>query len=131
MPDDPKQELLVALAGPAVNIVLAALLLSVLVAGAKLAALTEVRLVGGDFLSKLMWVNVGLAVFNLLPAFPIKLGSVLQALLATRMDYVRATHRGQRWSGDGVLVRNLGLVRLAPDAGFYCALRLDRRGTGV
>src|SRR6267154_425723 len=59
MPEDPKQELLVALAGPAVNVVLAVLLLSVLVAGAKLAALTEVRMVGGDFLSKLMWVNVG------------------------------------------------------------------------
>lgn len=91
IPDEPRQELLVALAGPAVNVVLAAILFAMLAAGERVTALTDVTLVGGDFLSKLMWVNVSLALFNLLPAFPMDGGRVLRALLAIRMNYVRAT----------------------------------------
>jgi Zn-dependent protease len=91
IPDEPRQELLVALAGPAVNVVLAAVLFAVLAASERLTALTDMTLVGGDFLSKLMWINVSLAIFNLLPAFPMDGGRVLRALLAIRMNYLRAT----------------------------------------
>jgi Zn-dependent protease len=110
MPDDPKQELLVALAGPAVNMGLAAILYAILMPGGALAAWRDVQVVGGSFLSKLLWVNVSLAGFNLIPAFPMDGGRMLRALLAMRMDYVRATqvaaHLGQ---GLAVLFGVVGL----------------------
>lgn len=92
MPDDPKQELLVALAGPAVNVVLAAILYIVLQLGAGAGPLTDMARVGeGSFLSRLLWVNISLVLFNMLPAFPMDGGRVLRALLAMRLDYARAT----------------------------------------
>ena len=92
MPEDPTQELLVALAGPAVNVALAGVLFVILVFTNGLAALNDVNLVGGSLLANLVAVNVALAVFNLIPAFPMDGGRVLRAFLAMRMDYVRATH---------------------------------------
>jgi Zn-dependent protease/CBS domain-containing protein len=91
MPDDPKQELLVALAGPAVNVVLAAVLFAVLLLQAGLAHYRQVLGFRAGFLDEMLWVNVGLAVFNMIPAFPMDGGRVLRALLAMRLDYVRAT----------------------------------------
>ena len=102
MPEDPRQELRVALAGPAVNLVIAGVLFAVLAVLGSAPGWTEmegVRWVGGGFLTKVMVANLWLAGFNVLPAFPMDGGRVLRALLATRMEYTRATqaaaHVGQ------------------------------------
>ncbi len=91
MPEDPMQELWVALAGPAVNVAIAALLYLWLRGMSALAPLDQVDVVRGPLLERLMVVNVFLAAFNMLPAFPMDGGRVVRALLATRMEYARAT----------------------------------------
>jgi len=91
MPDDPRQELWVALAGPAVNVVIAVALFVVFQVTGTSAPLSTLSLTSGSFLERLMIVNVLLVAFNMLPAFPMDGGRVLRALLAIRMDYTRAT----------------------------------------
>jgi Zn-dependent protease/CBS domain-containing protein len=91
MPDDPKQELWVALAGPAVNIVIAAVLFVAAQATNTFAPLSTLDMTQGSFVERLMVVNLFLALFNMLPAFPMDGGRVLRAVLAIRMDYTRAT----------------------------------------
>ena len=91
MPEEPRQELAVALAGPAVNVVIAALLYLWLSATGGWQPLSQLNVASGSFVERVMIVNVFLAVFNLLPAFPMDGGRVLRAILATRMEYTRAT----------------------------------------
>lgn len=91
MPDDPRQELWVALAGPAVNVVIAALIWVWLGIAGRLGPAEELSMIGGSFLHRLMVVNVFLVIFNMIPAFPMDGGRVLRAMLALRMDYTRAT----------------------------------------
>ncbi|MBN2387202.1 MAG: site-2 protease family protein [Anaerolineales bacterium] len=91
MPDKPLQELWVALAGPAVNVVIALVLLLYLLVTQTFAPLTGLTLTAGPFIERLMTVNLVLVGFNLLPAFPMDGGRVLRALLALRLEYTRAT----------------------------------------
>jgi len=91
MPDKPWQELVVALAGPAVNVVIAFALYIVIGRFFHAAELGQIAEGGGDLLTRLLAINVILVVFNLLPAFPMDGGRVLRALLATRMKHARAT----------------------------------------
>jgi len=91
MPDKPWQELVVALAGPAVNVVIAFALYIVIGRFFHAAELGQIAEGGGDLLTRLLAINVILVVFNLLPAFPMDGGRVLRALLAMRMKHARAT----------------------------------------
>jgi Zn-dependent protease/CBS domain-containing protein len=91
LPDKPSHELWVALAGPAVNIVVAALLFVWLRLTATLEPMQALTLTTGPFLERIMIVNLFLVAFNMIPAFPMDGGRVLRALLALRMRYSRAT----------------------------------------
>jgi Zn-dependent protease/CBS domain-containing protein len=91
MPDKPLQELWVALAGPAVNVVIAAALFGILALQGGFQPLGEVGWARGPFLERLLLVNIFLVLFNMLPAFPMDGGRVVRALLATRLEYGRAT----------------------------------------
>ncbi|MBK6645068.1 MAG: site-2 protease family protein [Anaerolineales bacterium] len=91
MPEKPIEELWVALMGPAVNVVIAAGLFAALFLTGNLVPLTELGVASGSFLERVMVVNISLVLFNLIPAFPMDGGRVLRALLAMRIDYVRAT----------------------------------------
>jgi Zn-dependent protease/CBS domain-containing protein len=94
MPEHPGQELLVAVAGPLVNVVIAGVLAVVLWATGDLRTATPTsitEIARGNFLANLMWVNGLLVAFNLLPAFPMDGGRVLRALLAMWLDYGTAT----------------------------------------
>ena len=107
MPENPTQELLVALAGPAVNVLIAAVLAAILLCWAVVASASQPEVSGSllewlnamadampkwvIFLLSLLAVNLVLFVFNLVPAFPMDGGRVLRSLLAQTLDYVQAT----------------------------------------
>ena len=103
LPDDPMQSLWITLAGPAVNIAIAAALFVALQITGQWQPLRAISLTDGPFLERLMLVNVSLVVFNMLPAFPMDGGRALRALLATRMDDRRATRIAARL-GQGMAV---------------------------
>jgi len=103
LPTNPIQELWVALAGPAVNVVIAAWLFVWLNLTAALVPLGTLTVTAGPFLERLMAVNLFLVAFNMIPAFPMDGGRVLRAFLATRQDYARATQTAAS-VGQGIAV---------------------------
>ncbi len=117
IPRVPLQEFLVAIAGPAVNVLIAAAIAIVLLVslgstqllaylGAALGLADEATIQAvNDVLSKPSWVsfllflfavNIALVLFNLLPAFPMDGGRVLRSLMAMMMPYLQATRWAQR-----------------------------------
>jgi Zn-dependent protease len=91
MPKDPRQEIVVALAGPAVNVVIAAGLFLLLAVAGGPGGFLNLELGRSGIVQTLLAANVLLAVFNMLPAFPMDGGRVLRAVLSLRMGRLRAT----------------------------------------
>ena len=91
IPEEPFQEFLIAIAGPAVNVVIALVLM--VVAGAHMGGkyLAAVESSSVSMVDRLASVNLFLAVFNMIPAFPMDGGRVLRSLLAIRFGFTRAT----------------------------------------
>ena len=98
IPENPRQELLVALAGPAVNVVIATLLLLFIPFKSYLGLQAEEieQLLSTisiqNFLLYILIANIMLVVFNIIPAFPMDGGRVLRALLSFKMSRVKATN---------------------------------------
>lgn len=115
MPDEPREELLIAVAGPAVNLVIAGVLFVYLMATGQAIA-PSVLLRGGEgFAQTLMWINIVLVGFNMLPAFPMDGGRVLRAILAMRMDYARATEVAANvGQGMAILFGLFGVISFNP-----------------
>ncbi len=97
IPENPRQELIVAIAGPMVNLIIAGILyFSIPVHGLLRLHIVELlqelsKLTLGNFLFYLFLANSALVVFNFIPAFPMDGGRVLRALLAMSTDRVKAT----------------------------------------
>jgi stage IV sporulation protein FB len=91
IPEKPSEEFLVAIAGPAVNVVIAVALVALFGASLEPRSLTGMDNSTIAMLDRLAAVNLFLVLFNMIPAFPMDGGRVLRAALASRLGYVRAT----------------------------------------
>ena len=91
IPEEPWEEFLISIAGPMVNVVITLLLVVFGGANLQIGAAAGIENMHYSMIDRLAMVNLFLAVFNLIPAFPMDGGRVLRALLATRLGYVRAT----------------------------------------
>jgi Zn-dependent protease/CBS domain-containing protein len=91
IPEKPSQEFLIAIAGPLVNVAIFLLLLLYLGSTTPAAALMQVDESNVGLAAKLAGANLFLALFNLIPAFPMDGGRILRALLALKFSFARAT----------------------------------------
>ena len=91
IPEAPWEEFLIAIAGPLVNVVIAIGLVYLFGADLNTQHLAAVESSKLPLLDRLTEVNLFLAAFNMIPAFPMDGGRVLRALLAIRLGHVRAT----------------------------------------
>ena len=135
MPEKPGEEVVIAIAGPLVNVAIAGLLLLL---GADLSLDPERIVTYGDaFISQLAVINLYLFAFNLIPAFPMDGGRVLRALLAFRLGRGRATRIAARiGQGVAIIFALLGLlwgnILLLLIAGFvFLAASSESGATGL
>lgn len=91
IPEDPSTELKIAVAGPAVNFFLVLILFPMMLARGEGTSLEPLALLAGSPLEFAVAVNLGMGLFNLVPAFPLDGGRILRALLARRVPHDAAT----------------------------------------
>ncbi|MDO8870559.1 MAG: site-2 protease family protein [Methanobacteriaceae archaeon] len=116
IPKEPRQELYIAAVGPMANVIIAGLSYLLF-----LVTESALPLFASAFILQFALVNLVLAVFNLLPAFPMDGGRVLRAILAERMKYVRATELSVSigkifailMAGAGIFLPNFFLILIA------------------
>ncbi|OUJ19179.1 Zn-dependent protease fused to CBS domain [Methanonatronarchaeum thermophilum] len=110
-PDDPSIELKLAIAGPLVSLAIGIVLLAInYLAGLPTPIFPDERSLAGIFIGWLGYINIIVAAFNLIPAFPMDGGRVLRSIFAKRMPYLKATERA---AGIGkAFAFSLGLVGL-------------------
>jgi Zn-dependent protease len=130
MPDDPKQELWVAIAGPAVNVAIAGVLILATKLSSTMFSIGDASMngfMGGSFLSRVIVVNLFLVLFNMLPAFPMD-GVVYRAHSSPPLPYPRATHIAATVGQCGAAFWLSAHALRKPDADLHRALRgLARR----
>ena len=115
IPANPMKEFWIAIMGPAVNVAIAAVLAAVvLIFGLSFAPSTLLDPAENP-IATLMWINIALVVFNMLPAFPMDGGRVLRALLAMNRDYADATQTAASiGQGMAILFGLFGILILNP-----------------
>jgi len=91
LPQKPKQEILVALAGPATSIVLALIFYFAFLFFTPGVRSFKISIFQGSLFLNLFFINLILAIFNLLPAFPMDGGRVLRGILGLKLDLLKAT----------------------------------------
>ena len=114
IPDDPGQEIAVALAGPAVNVGIWAALTLFLGFGSGVMPLAQIEDTAQGFFERLAAVNLFLVLFNLIPAFPMDGGRVLRAVLQFWFGRARATQIAA--TGGQLIAFAFGYLGLTPDA---------------
>lgn len=94
IPEKPSQELAIALAGPAVNVMIAGLLAAILAASGGISMVTPEA--WRTLLQNLMTINLALVVFNLIPAFPMDGGRVLRGILGFALPFTTSSRIAAR-----------------------------------
>ena len=130
IPEEPWEEFLIAIAGPMVNIVIMAALMVLFDAQLQPSAAAAVDNLKIPLVDRLAAVNLFLALFNMIPAFPMDGGRVLRALLATRLGYVRATEIAAAYRTICRIRARLYRPAVQSDPDLYRHLRLSRRLLG-
>jgi Zn-dependent protease len=115
IPSEPMKEFWIAVGGPAVNVAIAVVLGGALLATGGTFSPGVLQSPGQHVLASLLWINIALAGFNMLPAFPMDGGRVLRALLALRGDYAQATQTAANvGQGMAILFGLFGLISFNP-----------------
>lgn len=96
LPKEPKEELLIAIAGPLVNVVIASLCFAGLASVSGISGLgidPETARVdtASEFFKMVFYINIVLFLFNLIPAFPMDGGRILRALLSLKLGRMKST----------------------------------------